>query len=295
MSGRRREGLARPQRHEGYAPDGRPPFARLEEPGRLLLRPGNGLTAALVAQAALLAGLAEAAALGGVGLRPAGWVAGLICGVVIDAALAGGLARYRVRSLGPADWVTLGRATLAVAVAALIAGSFGGHAPIALLVSLTALALVLDAVDGWVARRTRTAAALGAHFDAEVDAFLILALSVFVARSAGPWVLAIGAARYLFLVAGWPLPWLRAPLPARFWRKVVAATQGIVLATAAAGVLPPALNRAALLVALALLTESFGRDVWWLWARREAPRRDRGPGRERGRGAGARATAWPSC
>ena len=74
----------------------------------------------------------------------------------------------------------------------------------------------------------------------EVDAFLILVLSVFVARSAGAWVLAIGAARYVFLAAGWPLPWMREPLPARHWRKFVAATQGIILAVAAADVLPPA-------------------------------------------------------
>ena len=138
--------------------------------------------------------------------------------------------------------------------------------PVALLVSLAAVALVLDAVDGWVARRTRTTATLGARFDGEVDAFLILVLSVYVARSAGAWVLAIGAARYAFLVAGWLLPWMRAPLPPRYWRKVVAATQGIVLTVAAADVLPPALTRAALVGALALLAESFGRDVWWLWA-----------------------------
>ena len=127
--------------------------------------------------------------------------------------------------------------------------------------TLAVVALVLDAVDGWVARRTGTASALGAQFDGEVDAFLILVLSVYVARSAGAWVLAIGAARYAFLAAGWLLPWMRAPLPPRYWRKVVAATQGIVLTVAAADVLPLALTQAALLVALALLAESFGRDV----------------------------------
>ena len=93
---------------------------------------------------------------------------------------------------------------------------------------------------------------------------------MYVARSAGAWVLAIGAARYAFLAAGWLLPWMRAPLPPRYWRKVVAATQGIVLTIAAADVLPPALTQAALVAALALLAESFGRDVWWLWRHRHA-------------------------
>ena len=55
--------------------------------------------------------------------------------------------------LGPADWVTLARATLAVGVAALTADSFDQPAPVTMLVTLAALALALDAVDGWVARR----------------------------------------------------------------------------------------------------------------------------------------------
>ena len=134
--------------------------------------------------------------------------------------------------------------------------------------------------------------------DGEVDAFLILALSVSVAPSAGVWVLAIGAARYAFLAAGWPLAWMRAPLPRRDWRKVVAAMQGIVLTIAVADVLPPALTRAALAAALALLAESFGRDVWWLWRRRARTRRRRPaaiPRRTAARPAGASGPASPSC
>jgi phosphatidylglycerophosphate synthase len=131
-------------------------------------------------------------------------------------------------------------------------------------VALAAVALALDAVDGWVARRTNTVSALGARFDMEVDAFLILALSVEAARELTPWVLAIGLARYLLGAAGWKLAWLREPTPARYWGKVVAAMQGIVLTTAVAGVLPRQVVLAALGVALALLAESFGRQVWWL-------------------------------
>ncbi|MGZ4345562.1 MAG: CDP-alcohol phosphatidyltransferase family protein [Solirubrobacteraceae bacterium] len=224
----------------------------------------------LIAQVLLIAALAVAVGLGGTGLSPAGWVVGVACGVITNAALAGGLSHYRASRLSPADWVTLARATLAVGVAALVADSFGQRPPVTLLVSLAAVALALDFVDGWVARRTRTTGILGARFDGEVDAFLILVLSVYVARSVGVWVLVIGAARYLFLAAEWPLAWMRAPLPPRYWRKVVAATQGVVLTIAVAGVLPQALARGALVVALVLLSESFGRDVWWLRANRPA-------------------------
>jgi phosphatidylglycerophosphate synthase len=176
----------------------------------------------------------------------------------------------QVQRLGPANQVTLVRATLAVGVAALAADSFSHDTPVALLVTLAAGALALDAVDGWVARRTGEATELGARLDGEVDAFLIFALSVYVAPVCGAWVLAIGAARYLFLAGEWLLPWMRAPLPPRRWRKVVAATQGIVLTVAAAGVLPLALTQGLLIAALALLAASMGQCVWWLWRRRHA-------------------------
>ncbi len=167
----------------------------------------------------------------------------------------------------PASWVTFARATLALGVAALAAESFAQDIPVALLVTLAAVALALDLVDGWVARRTGTETALGARFDGEVDAFLILALSVYVAPACGWWVLAIGAARYLFLAGELLLPWMRAPLPPRRWRKLVAAAQGIVLTVAAAGVLPLGLTQALLLAALALLAASMVECTWWLWRR----------------------------
>jgi phosphatidylglycerophosphate synthase len=219
----------------------------------------------LIAQVLLLATLAGTA-----GLGAAGWVAGVACAVTMAAALARGLARNPREPLGPASWLTLARATLAVGVAALAADSFAHDTPVALLVTLATVALALDLLDGWVARRTGRATALGARFDGEVDAFLILALSVYVAPAVGAWVLAIGAARYLFLAAEWLLPWMRAPLPPRRWRKVVTAAQGVVLTVAAAGALPRGLTQALVVAALAALAASFGECIWWLWHRRHA-------------------------
>lgn len=223
----------------------------------------SGPVIGLIAQLVVLAGLA-----GTVGLAAAGWLAGMAYGVVTCGALARGLRRLGVRGLGPADRVTLTRAVLVGGVAALTADSLDRPAPVAVMVALTVVALVLDAVDGRVARRTGTASTLGARFDMEVDASLILVLSIHVTPSAGAWVLAVGAMRYAFLVASWVLPWMRRSLPPRSWRKVVAATQGVVLVSATAEVLPQPLIVVALAASLALLVESFGRDVRWLWRRR---------------------------
>ena len=226
-----------------------------------------GAVAGLLAQAAVLGALAWT-----VGLTPGGWLLGLACGWTVNATLARGLAATGgselERRLGPANRITLARATLVGGVAALVFDAFFRRLTsgrLDALVALAAVALVLDAVDGFVARRTHTVTALGARFDMEIDAFLIFVLSCHVARSLGAWVLAIGLARYAFVAAGWLLPWLRRPAPPRHWCKTVAAIQGIVLTVAAARLLPVEWLIGLVVVALALLAESFGHDIGWLW------------------------------
>jgi len=224
---------------------------------------GKGLAVGSAALVVLLASFTTT-----VGLGAGAWVVGLACGGVLCLAVARGTAGAAAETLGPADDVTLGRVLLACALAALVAQSFVEEIPVPLLVGLAGTALVLDAVDGLVARRTGTASRFGARFDGEADAFLMLVLSVYVARSYGAWVLTIGTARYVFAASGWLLPWLQQRLPFRYWRKVVTATQGVVLTVAAADVAPRVPTYAVLAVALVLLTESFGRDVAWLWRHR---------------------------
>lgn len=218
-----------------------------------------------------------------VGLGPVGWVIGVAYGlgtwILLGPALHRGLALASTATVGrastptstsassspvgPANRVTLARGLLVGVVTALVADRADGDMPVALLIVVSSIALTLDWVDGRVARRTGTTTEVGARFDMEVDAFLILVLSVYVAAHLGPWVLAIGLMRYVFVAASWQYRWMRKPLPPSFARKVVAAAQGIVLVVAASALIP----FAGILVAAALasLVWSFGRDVHWLW------------------------------
>ena len=193
-----------------------------------------------------------------------GWVTGISYLVVSNALLLRGLRRRGMSVFGWANWATLARSTMVAVVTALVATSFTSPVSVPLLIALASIALALDAVDGWLARRTGSASELGARFDMEVDAFLLLVLSVYVAQGVGWWVLAIGLLYYAFAAAGLLLPWMRATLPPRYWRKVVTAVAGIALVVAASGVLPPLGNALVTLIALALLVESFARDVLWL-------------------------------
>jgi phosphatidylglycerophosphate synthase len=248
------------------ADEGTPPATRLAGNGAL---PTTRLAAilGLLATAALL-GVVSATA----GLGVAGWIVGLATGSAATALLATARMRSDQPAILPADWVTLTRMLLIAGVAGLVADSFGRPVPVTALVTLSTIALVLDAVDGQVARRTGTATPLGARLDGEVDAFLILLLSIAVSRDYGGWVLAIGAARYALLLAGWLIPWLAAPLPPRYWRKVVAAVQGIVLTVAVSGLPGRLAGMIAVAAALLLLAESFGRDVIWLYRTGAGPR-----------------------
>ena len=172
--------------------------------------------------------------------------------------------------LGPGNRLTLARATLVLPLASLtlLPGVFTGEG-YWWIVALSTMALVLDGLDGPLARRTGTQSAFGARFDMELDAFLLLALSALVWRSGrvGSWVLLIGGLRYFFVLGGLLWPRLRGALPPSRRRKVVCAVQGIGLVICLAPVTPPALATALAASALLLLVYSFVVDTRWLAAR----------------------------
>jgi len=171
--------------------------------------------------------------------------------------------------IGPANRVTLARATLVLPVVALVPEALGGTLGELgqwWIVALSTTAMVLDGVDGRVARRTRTGSPFGARFDMEVDALLLVALCgvLWGSGRVGAWVLLIGGLRYVFVLAGLPLPALRGALPRSLRRKTVCVVQGVALIVGVAPVIPPAAAAALLTVALLLLAYSFAVDVAWL-------------------------------
>lgn len=216
------------------------------------------------------------AVLGAVGantpLSAAGTAAGVAYLAVSTLLLSRALRRAGAVRLGPANAVTATRSALVGVATAMTVTAFAeGAASPLLFATIVGCALVLDGVDGYVARRTRSESDIGARFDMEVDAFLLLVLSVHVGPFVGWWVLTIGLLRYAFVAAGWVLPWMNRTLPPRYWRKVVTAAAGIALTLISARMLPPVADLALAVAALLLLVESFGRDVIWLALNRERP------------------------
>jgi phosphatidylglycerophosphate synthase len=172
---------------------------------------------------------------------------------------------------GAANWVTLLRATIAVALLVAALGKKWLGIPIGtelrwLAVVGATLMLCLDGLDGFLARRLGQTSAFGARFDMETDAFsmLALALLVWTFDQVGGWVLLSGLMRYMFVVGGWLWPALARPLPPRRRRQTLCVIQMVALILALALPITPLWAGLICLVGLILLGYSFGADLVWL-------------------------------
>lgn len=229
---------------------------------------GFDLCAGAILTAGLSAWLAEA-------WRGNGWL--VLGGLAAYALLVAIITSFRSdRKLsGWANRVTLLRAVIVCALAgALIEPALFLERAWAV-IALTLIALLLDGLDGWLARRFEESSAFGARFDMETDAALILVLCValWLSGLAPAWVLAIGLMRPVFVLAGLLLPWLSRPLPERFRRKLVCVVQVGALPTALLPFLPEALRVTLLAGALLALAVSFALDSTWLYRHRRASHR----------------------
>lgn len=188
-----------------------------------------------------------------------------------------GLSAHRHPRFGFANLVTSLRAGIVSLVGAtvLFSHSFGQVHFDSLIwwtVAAVLFALALDGVDGYLARRYRQQSELGARFDMEVDALLILILAIgaTVLNKAGAWVVLIGLMRYAFVMAQWFVPKLRAELLPSLRRKAVCVVQVAVLCLVLVPQVVPPVSALLAAIALAALVYSFGADVVQLLRRRAA-------------------------
>lgn len=227
------------------------------------LKPASQLSLALVA--GLLPTLGFSTLF--VGLNFFGIVLAL-AGYLLGATFALALIRrgYPHRVLGFGNLTTVFRMTM---VAALLAPLAGVTMPWAVVMVAT-FALVLDGVDGFLARRAGLVSSFGGTLDMETDSILalILTLNVWVAGIAGPWIILLGLPRYLFIAAARFMPWLDGPLPPSLARRVICVVQVASIIGLYAQILPNVFTIPVAIIVGGLLIWSFGRDIIWLWRSR---------------------------
>ncbi len=170
---------------------------------------------------------------------------------------------------GPANTVTAVRAALVSFIAGLILcfdGLAEETAALWLLSAIVLVVLALDGLDGLLARRSGLGSSLGTRFDMEVDALLILVLSAtaFTLGKAGVWVLLIGMMRYGFVAAVFVDPRMGRDLPPSFRRKLVCVVQVVALMVIMVPVVTPPVSTALAAMALLALVYSFAVDIFSL-------------------------------
>lgn len=189
-------------------------------------------------------------------------VLAVAAGAAVTAIGVVSILRRSPRTTTAADRVTLARAVLAgycatLTVPILVAGQLPGW----LLVAIGAIAFLLDGVDGRVARLTGHVSPEGARMDMEIDAALLLVLSLAAAPQLGWWTLGIGLMRYVFVGASWLRPALGGQMRPSLSRRFIGASQAFALLLALTPAVPEAAGGPVVATALVLLTLSFIRDI----------------------------------
>ncbi len=130
--------------------------------------------------------------------------------------------------------------------------------------------LILDAVDGRVARREGTAGPAGAWLDMESDAILITtaSLNAYAWLDVPAWILLCGLARYLYVVTLWRWP-AHGHIPRARWGRISFGLGAALLVSLP--LLPPSWRNLAAALVFANTTWSFGRSFWWSYARPTLP------------------------
>ncbi len=197
-------------------------------------------------------------------LYPGKAAAVFVAGMALALAYAG--AHHPHARFGLANHVTMIRVVVVALIASLIGEAVIPRAALAAAIA-TGLMTVLDGLDGWLARRSRMASAFGARFDMETDAALVMAMSILVCQydKAGVWALAGGMMRYVFVAAGWFLPWMARPLRPTRRARVITVCHTVALSVGLAPFVRVPLSTLAVGLTTAALAWSFAIDVRRLW------------------------------
>lgn len=161
---------------------------------------------------------------------------------------------------GPANWITVSRFIIIAYVL-----TFFEVLPLPILVSLLSIAVLMDVLDGYIARRTNTQSDFGALFDMEVDSFYVLAMGLYFhfTTDFGLWLLIPGSIRYIYDIVRIVIVDEKFE-PKRQSLAVFLAGFNFVLLIAAL-LLPSDLSLLVLLISLMVVCASFSRSFFDLF------------------------------
>jgi phosphatidylglycerophosphate synthase len=124
------------------------------------------------------------------------------------------------------------------------------------------LVLILDGIDGFLARKFKTQSGFGEYLDMETDAFYVLVLSCLLYQNGtfGMWIISLGLLRYLYFIV---LLFFKAPQQKEervFRARLIAVI--LMVALIAGFALPLTIAKPAIVISTILVFYSFGNSFW---------------------------------
>jgi len=136
-----------------------------------------------------------------------------------------------------------------------------------MIVILGMIALLLDGLDGFIARKYDHVTKFGEKIDQESDNFLMLVLSIslYLNREIGAYIFLIPLYRYLFIFFMSKYDWLKTELPISQFRKFACAVTTLFMVVAQDVYFDPENTLFLVILSLFIITFSFAKDIIWLY------------------------------
>ena len=136
-----------------------------------------------------------------------------------------------------------------------------------LFIILAIISLLLDGLDGFIARKYNQVTKYGEVIDQEADNFLIfvMSISLYLNKEIGLYVFLIPAFRYIFIFFMTRYSWLNNTLPDSQLRKVVCVSIILIMIISQDSYFTNDVVIFLVLLSLFIITFSFSRDIIWLY------------------------------
>ena len=159
---------------------------------------------------------------------------------------------------GYANWVTAFRLMLILIGISYFSGVE--------LFAILGLAVGLDVVDGWLARRFNQQSVFGMYFDMETDALYVLLVCIYLYLNglAGAWIIIPGVLRYIYRIFIFLVPKPDFKEQKQRYATLIAGTYFVILLLSVGW--QNEVQRMALVVGSLAIVGSFGKSFWdYIW------------------------------
>lgn len=196
--------------------------------------------------------------------------------LIISTIIFSYIRKFNTKNFTCASYITYVRSILMILMLSIILNTYM-HPDIfykfyknELFLYMALISLILDGIDGLLARCLYQVTEFGEYFDQEADTIfmIVLVLSLYFNYDSTIIIFLIPLYRYLFLLMQKRYRWMKRKLTDSFRRKFICLMTILILILCHLGFLGEALIMNLSLLAIFIITFSFVKDIIWLYERK---------------------------